>query len=148
MSDDYKNLTEEEVKQIREIIQNDQRAKWLWSSIRLWSLWIGVDGYPTFYARDASGAFSGRMVGKRIETNSPYRFVIKYSGDDKYFYMYENGLLVSKTEANSPIWPVSGDIAIGSNLSGTESLNGSLKNVRIKMRALTDTEIAAEGAPK
>lgn len=40
MSEDYKNLTEEEVKQIREILQNEQRAKWLWSSIRVWSIWI------------------------------------------------------------------------------------------------------------
>ncbi len=37
-----KPLNDEERRQIREIIESDQRAKWLWSSIRVWSLWIAA----------------------------------------------------------------------------------------------------------
>lgn len=33
-------LSEEELRAIRDIIQSEQRAKWLWSSIRVWSIWI------------------------------------------------------------------------------------------------------------
>ena len=33
-------LSQDEIKAAREIIQSEQRAKWLWSSIRVWSLWI------------------------------------------------------------------------------------------------------------
>lgn len=42
MPNEPQQLTEEELKAIREIIQSEQRARWLWSSIRVWSVWIAA----------------------------------------------------------------------------------------------------------
>lgn len=39
-------LTDDELKAIRETIEQDKRAKWLWASIRLWSASIaGASGF-------------------------------------------------------------------------------------------------------
>jgi len=35
-------LTDDELKAIRETIEQDKRAKWLWASIRLWCTWIAA----------------------------------------------------------------------------------------------------------
>lgn len=34
-------LTDAELKEVRELLESDRRAKWLWSTLRTWSLWLG-----------------------------------------------------------------------------------------------------------
>lgn len=52
MSDEQPQLSKEEIEalkeiakiapELKEIAENDRRAKWLWSSIRVWSVWIAA----------------------------------------------------------------------------------------------------------
>lgn len=35
-------LSDEELKAMREMIKQDERARWVWSSIRLWSMWLAA----------------------------------------------------------------------------------------------------------
>ncbi len=37
---DEPELTQTELKALRSIIESDKRVKWLWSTLRLWALWI------------------------------------------------------------------------------------------------------------
>lgn len=34
-------LTDAELVELRELLESDRRAKWLWSTLRTWSLWLG-----------------------------------------------------------------------------------------------------------
>lgn len=57
-------LTEEELKEIRAMLEEERRAKWLWSSIRIWSIWIvGVIGCITLMW-DSMGRVLKAIVGK------------------------------------------------------------------------------------
>jgi hypothetical protein len=33
-------LTRAEIEAVRELIESDRRARWLWSSLRIWASWI------------------------------------------------------------------------------------------------------------
>lgn len=33
-------LSDEELKEIRDMLQSERRVRWLWSSVRVWSIWI------------------------------------------------------------------------------------------------------------
>jgi hypothetical protein len=44
-------LTDDEIKMVREIVQNEQRWKWVYSTLRLWAGWgaaISVFFYATY----------------------------------------------------------------------------------------------------
>lgn len=58
------HLTEEEVAELREMLEEERRAKWLWSSIRVWSIWIAavVGGMTVFW--DSATRILRSMVGK------------------------------------------------------------------------------------
>jgi hypothetical protein len=49
--DDTPPLTDDEIKMLREIVQNEQRWKWVYSTLRLWAGWgaaISVFFYATY----------------------------------------------------------------------------------------------------
>jgi hypothetical protein len=35
-------LSEDEVKQIRRIIRDEDRMRWLWATVRIWSAWLSA----------------------------------------------------------------------------------------------------------
>lgn len=49
--DDTPPLTDDEIKMLREIVQNEQRWKWVYSTLRLWAGWgaaISIFFYATY----------------------------------------------------------------------------------------------------
>lgn len=40
--DDERQLTPSERKQLRKMLEHDERAAWLWSSIRVWAGWVSA----------------------------------------------------------------------------------------------------------
>ena len=57
-------LTDEELIEIRGIIEADKRAKWLWATIRTSAIWVAavVTGFTVFW--DTAGRILRTMVGK------------------------------------------------------------------------------------
>jgi hypothetical protein len=46
-------LSEDEIRSLRRLMKADERARWLWSSLRTWALWItavsvGVASFKSF----------------------------------------------------------------------------------------------------
>jgi hypothetical protein len=41
MSDiDERPLSAAEINAVRELLDNDKRARWLWASLRVWAIWV------------------------------------------------------------------------------------------------------------
>ena len=57
-------LTEAEVSELREMLEEERRAKWLWSSIRVWAVWVAavVGGTTIFW--DSATRVLKAIVGK------------------------------------------------------------------------------------
>ena len=57
-------LSDEELIEIRSIIESDKRAKWLWATARTWAIWMTavIGGFTVFW--DAAGRVLKAMVGK------------------------------------------------------------------------------------
>lgn len=40
ITEDEQPLTSAELRSMRDIIERDRRAQWLWSSLRVWAIWV------------------------------------------------------------------------------------------------------------
>lgn len=60
--DDYRELTASERKRLRKILESQERAEWLWSTIRIWALWISGITAGIY----AIGEFLSRFVKLKI----------------------------------------------------------------------------------
>lgn len=57
-------LTQTEIDELREMLEAERRAKWLWASLRTWSVWVAavVGGATIFW--ESAGRLLKAMVGK------------------------------------------------------------------------------------
>ncbi len=56
-------LTADERKALRQLLLDESRARWLWSSIRIWAGWIGAVLVFLIAAQDYIIAFFRRLFG-------------------------------------------------------------------------------------
>ena len=63
-NDNQQQLTAEELKALREIIEADKRAKWLWATIRNIAVWVAAVIGGISLAWDGLVTMLRHMVGK------------------------------------------------------------------------------------
>lgn len=56
-------LTAAECKDVRAMLDDQARAKWLWSSIRVWSMWVSGAIIGAYALAEALEKIIRRMVG-------------------------------------------------------------------------------------
>lgn len=57
---DKQHLTDEEIAEIRRILDEERKMKWLWSVVRKWAAWIaGVAGMLVAFRDDISRLLGG-----------------------------------------------------------------------------------------
>ncbi len=93
-----------------------------------------------FYVANSGNTYASAGFGDDLSNNKWYHFVGVYNGT--HLITYEDGSEVSTAELTGPVLSDSGNIFIGYKW-GSTFFNGTIDDVRIYDRALTDDEVSA-----
>lgn len=62
--EEFERLSEKEVYELRDLLERDKRARWLWASLRTWAIWIAAVLGGITLGWEALGKLLRAAVGK------------------------------------------------------------------------------------